>query len=119
MTAAYNTILGDAEPRSDGLASHDVTGVDVDAVMTRYTQHRQALLDLGVLSHIMARLPHIASDGTEQQSTARSAFLHRMWDRFPGHKHYCLDGDGTFEAWVPVTDTARWEIFVEAESRRR
>lgn len=116
MSAAYNTIFGDAQPVGDGLASYDLTGVDIDAVLATYTHHRQALVDLGVLSHITVRLPHLDSDGTERQSTARSAFVHRMWDRFPGHKHYYLARDGTFETWAPVADESGWKHFLDGES---
>lgn len=118
MNAEYNTIFGDPEPAGNGLASYDVTGVDVDAVMERYMHHRKALVDLGVLSHMSASFPRLASDGTVQQSEARSAFVHRMWNKFPGHQHYFLAGDGTFEAWVPVAAKPEWQRFINEENNR-
>ena len=117
MSAEYNTIFGDPEPVGNGLASYDVTGVDVDAVLERYFRHRQALVDLGILCHVSARFPRLNSDGTEQQSQARSAFVNRMWSRFPGHKHYYLSGDGTFETWMPVAEETAWKNFVDDETR--
>lgn len=115
MNAEYNTIFGAPESAGGGLASHDVTGVDVDAVMNKYTHHRQALVDLGVLSHMSASFPQLASDGTKQQSEARSKFVHRMWNKFPGHRHYYLAGNGTFETWVPIADKPAWKSFIAAE----
>ncbi len=119
MNAEYNTIFGDPELVGNGLASYDVTGVDVDAVMDRYTRHRQALVDLGVLFHMSASFPRLPSDGTEQQSKARSAFVNRMWNRFSGHKHYYLAGDGTFETWAPIADKREWKSFMDDEKNRK
>jgi hypothetical protein len=116
MNAEYDTVFGHPEPAGDGLASYDLRGIDVDAVMARYERHRQALVDLGFLCHMSARLPRLASDGTKQQLAARSAFVRRMWRRFPGHKHYYLAPDGTFETWVPVGQKEAWDNFIDAET---
>ncbi len=117
MSAEYNTIFGDPKPVGNGLASFDVTGVDVDAVLERYFRHRQALVDLGILCHVSARFRRLNSDGTELQSQARSAFVNRMWSRFSVQRHYYLSSDGTFEAWIPVADETAWKIFVDDETR--
>ena len=116
MTAEFNTIFGDPQPAGNGLASYDVTGVDVDAVMQRYEAHRQRLVDFGVLSQLTASFPELASDGSTSQSDARSDFVQRMWDVFPAHRYYYLDADGGFSTWVPVSDAPRWQQFLDAES---
>lgn len=116
MSPEYTSIFGDPMPVGDGLASFDVTGVDVDAVMERYFNHRQALVDLGVLHHFSSTFARLNSDGTQEQSQARSAFVNRMWSRFPGHRHYCLSGDGSFETWVPVADETAWIAFIDDET---
>ena len=115
---AYNTIFGDPHPMDDGLASYDVTDMEIDVLMAAYTHHRQALVDLGALSHMSADFPRLVSDGNEEKSAARSVFIDRLSDEFSGHKHYSLAADGSFDAWVPADDRSRWENFVEAESER-
>jgi hypothetical protein len=116
MNAEYNSIFGHPKPVGDALASYDVTDLDVDAVLERYFRHRQALVNLGALCHVSARFPRLTSKGTEQQSLARSAFVNRMRSQFPGHKHYYLSGDGTFESWVPAAEETAWKIFVDDET---
>lgn len=116
MNAELNTTFGDPQPEGIGLASYDVTGVDVDAVMQRYESHRQRLVDLGVLVHLIASLPSLASDGSTSRSDARSDFMQRMWNAFPAHRHYYLDGEGAFSAWAPVSDATRWQQFLDTES---
>ncbi len=116
LSAEYTTIFGDPKPVGNGLASFDVTGVDVDAVMERYFNHRQALVDLGVLRHLSSTFARLNSDGTQEQSQARSAFVNRMWSRFPGHRHYCLSGDGSFETWISVADETAWIAFIDDET---
>ena len=115
MNAEYNTIFGDPQPVGNGIASFDVNGVDVDAVTERYFTHRQALVDYGVLLHLSSTFASLNSDGTEEQSQARSAFVDRMWSRFPGHRHYYLSGDGSFETWIPVDEESAWIAFIDDE----
>ena len=116
MNAEFNTIFGDPQPEGNGLASYDATGIDVDAVMQRYESHRQCLVDLGVLAHLTASFPSLASDGSTLRSSTRSDFVRRMWSAFPAHRHYYLDTDGAFSAWAPVSDATRWQEFLDAES---
>lgn len=78
MNAEYNTIFGDPQPVGNGIASFDVNGVDVGAVTERYFTHRQALVDYGVLLHLSSTFASLNSDGTKEQSQARSAFVDRM-----------------------------------------
>ncbi len=115
MNAAYNTLSGDPQPMDDILAWFDETGVAVNPVFARYTRHRQALVDLGVLSQITVRFPHLYCDAGDEQFSKCSAFMRRMQDRFPGHKHFYLDGQGTFGTWVPVAERQEWETFIDAE----
>lgn len=115
MNVAYNTLFGDPEPVGNGLASHDLTGVDVDAVTGNYEFHRTKLVELNVLAHLRIDFPNLATDGSEQRSAARSAFVDRMWDHFPGHRHYYLAGDGSFETYVPVAEKGAWEEFMQSE----
>ena len=61
-------------------------------------------------------LPRLASDGIEQQATARYAFVRRMWQRFPGHEHYYLAADGTLEVWGLVDGQKNWDEFLDTES---
>ena len=116
MNAEYNRIFGDPQPVGNVLATFDVTGVDVDAVMERYFNHRQRLVNLGVLRHLSSTFARLNSDGTQEQSQARSAFVNRMWSRFPGHRHYYLSGDGSFETWIPVADETAWIAFIDDET---
>jgi hypothetical protein len=58
------------------------------------------------------------SDGTGEQSKARAAFVNRMWNWFPGHKHYYLASDGTFETWAPIAAKSDWESFIDTETKR-
>jgi len=118
MNSAYNTLFGDPQPVGDGLASYDVTGIDVDAVLADYEAHRQQLVDLNVFAYLQADFPALTSDGTKQQSDARSAFVHRLWDRFPEHAHYYLDGTGSFETWVPIDTANDWREFIGSELDR-
>ncbi|WP_146517726.1 hypothetical protein [Stieleria varia] len=115
MNAEFNTIFGNPRPESHGLASYDVTGIDVDAVMQRYEFHRQRLVDLEVLAKLTATFPRLSFDGSAARSDARLDFTHRMWDAFPAHRHYHLDSDGTFSVWVPVSDAPSWKQFLDAE----
>ena len=115
MNSAYNRLFGNPEPAGNGLASHDVTGVDVDAVLARYTGNRQRLVDLGVFIHLTEELPHFAVTSDESSHGHRSEFVRRMWDEFPGHKHYYLSSDGTFEVWDIAENENRWKEFVDSE----
>ena len=115
MNSAYNTLFGDPEPAGNGLAAHDVTGIDVDSVMNTYETHRNILVELDVLHHAKAELPNLVSDGTREQSDLRSEFAHRMWQKFPGHKHYYLAGDGSFETWIPIDAKNDWNTFIDSE----
>ena len=116
MSAEFNTVFGDPQPAGNGLASFDVTGVNVDAVMKRYSNHRQKLVDLGVLRHFSSTFSRLNSDGTQEQSQARSAFVNRIWSQFPGHRHYYLSADGSFETWIPVADETAWIAFIDDET---
>lgn len=116
MDAAYSTIFGDSEPFTDDIAVYDVTGIDVDAVLSNYQLHRTALVELGALSHVTAHFSHLGSDGSHSRLNVRTEFLKRMWVEFPGHKHYYLAPDGTFETWAPVAEQSKWEEFVEREA---
>lgn len=115
MNVAYNTLFGNPQPAGNGLAAYDVTGVDVDGVMAAYNFHRNELVELNVLTRLHAEFPNLASDGTDQQSDARSAFAHRMWKQFPSHRHYYLAGNGSFETYVPVTEESDWDRFIKSE----
>ncbi len=115
MDSAYNTLFGNPQPVGNGLASHDVTGVDVDSVMNAYETHRELLVGFNVLHHMPASFPNLASDGSVQQSDLRSDFVHRMWQNFPGHKHYYLAGDGSFETWMPIDAKNDWDTFIGSE----
>ncbi len=117
MEAAYNTIFGDPEPASGGLTRYDVTDVDVDAVLEAYEGHRQSLIDLDALRHLTSSFPSLAADGTEERLAERTAFLSRMWDVFPNHRHYYLANDGTFKTWIPVEQRPDWERFLDRESK--
>ena len=116
MNAEHNAVFGNPTPSGNGLASFDVTGVDVDAAMERYFTHRKALVDYGVLRHLSSTFTNLNSDGTQEQSQARSAFVNRMWSRFPGHRHYYLSDDGSFETWIPVADETAWIAFIDGET---
>lgn len=118
MNSAFNTLFGNPQPAGNGLASHDVTGIDVDSVMNSYESHRQRLLELNVLHHAKAQFPNLASDGTKKHSDLRSEFTHRMWREFPGHKHYYLAGDGSFETWIPIDAKNDWDKFIGSELAR-
>jgi len=115
MNSAYNTLFGDPQPAGKGLASHDVTGIDVDSVMNTYEMHRQSLVELNVLHHVKADFPKLASHGTPEISELRSEFVNRMWRNFPGHKHYYLADDGSFETWIPIDSKNEWDKFIDAE----
>lgn len=104
MEAAYNTLFG------------NLTGVDADAVADAYEGHRQSLVDLDALCHLTSSFPSLAADGSEERFSERSAFVDRMWDIFPSHRHYYLAGDGTFGTWVPVDQRQDWERFLAQES---
>lgn len=116
MDAEHNAVFGNPTPVGNGLTSFDVTGVDVDVVLERYFTHRKVLVDYGVLRHLSSKFTNLNSDGTQEQSQARSAFIKRMWSRFPGHRHYYLSGDGSFETWVPVADETAWSTFIDDET---
>lgn len=116
MNAEYNTIFGDPQLAGHRLASFDVAGVDIHAVMERYLNHRQKLVGLGVLRHLSSTYASLKSDGTREQSQARSAFVNRMWSRFPGHRCFYLSADGSFETWIPVADETAWIAFIEDET---
>ena len=116
MNTEFNTIFGAPQLSGNGLASFDVTGIDVDAVMLRYESHRQQLVELGVLAKLTATFPLLASDGSVLRSDARSDFTRRMWIAFPAHRHYYLDSGGNFSTWVHVSDATRWQQFLDAES---
>jgi hypothetical protein len=115
MEAAYGSLFGNPEPIGNGLAAFDVSAKDVDAAIANYESHREALVRLNALAHLTASFPELASDGTEDRSEKRSEFVHRMWRVFPGHRHYWLRPDGTFETWVPVTNTKQWKTFLDSE----
>lgn len=115
MNAEHNAVFGNPTPVGNGLASVDETGVDVDAVLERYFTHRKVLVDYGVLRLLSSKFTNLNSDGTQEQSQARSAFINRMWSRFPGHGHYYLSGDGSFETWIPVADETAWNAFIDDE----
>ncbi len=117
MEAAYNTLFGNPEPAGNGNTRYDLTGVDVDAVVDAYEGHRQSLVDLDALCHLTSSFPCLAADGSEERSSERSAFLNRMRDIFPNHRHYYLANDGTFETWVPVDQRQDWERFLDQESK--
>ena len=117
MEAAYGSLFGNPQPIGNGLAAFEVTATDVDAAIAAYESHRQSLVDLGALGHMQAWFPTLASGETEGRSEARSAFVNRMWQRFPNHRHYCLRPDGTFEAWVPIADEQRWQQFLDGETK--
>ncbi len=118
MDSAHNTLFGNPEPVGNGLASYDVTGIDVDSVMANYEFHRQRLVELNAFVHLKANFPALVSDGTQQQSDARRDFVQRMWNQFPVHKHYYLANDGSFQTWVPVGAQNDWNVFFQQESAR-
>ena len=118
MISAYNKLFGNPQRAGNGLASHDVTGIDVDSVMKAYETHRNALVELRVLDHVKAHFPNLASDGTRKQSDLRSEFVHRMWETFPGHRHYYLAGDGSFESWIRIDARNDWDYFIGSELAR-
>ena len=115
MEAAYGSLFGNPQPIGNGLAAFDVSAKDVDAAIAKYESHREALVRLNVLAHVTASYPELASDGTEDRSEKRSEFVRRMWRVFPGHRHYWLRPDGTFETWVPVKDAKEWKAFLDFE----
>ncbi len=115
MNSAYNTLFGNPQPAANGLASNDVTGVDVDSVMNAYETHRNILVEFNVLHHTKASFPNLASDGSKQQSDLRSEFVQRIWQNFPDHKHYYLAGDGSFETWIPIDAKNDWDTFIDSE----
>ena len=117
MEAAYGSLFSNPQPVGDGLAAFDVTATDVDAALESYKSHRQALVDLGALAHVRSSFPRLASDGTGIRSEDRSAFVERMWDVFPSHRHYYLAPDGTFDSWVPIGTEQRWRQFLDGESK--
>lgn len=117
MEAAYNTLFGNPEPAGNGDTRYDLTDVDADAVVDAYEGHRQSLVDLDALCQFTSSFPSLAADGSEERLSERSAFLSRMQDIFPNHRHYYLANDGTFEAWVPVDQRQDWERFIEQESK--
>ena len=116
MDAEFNTLFGDPQLEDNGLASFDVTGIDVDAVLLRYEAHRKRLVELGVLEKLSETLPQLASDDSVSRFEARNEFTKRMLDSFPGHRHWHLDSAGTFSTWVPVSDASRWQQFIDAVS---
>lgn len=116
MNAEFSTIFGESQQVENGLTAFDVTGTDVDVALERYFKHRQNLVDMGSLRHLSSSFATLKSDGTEGQEQARAAFVQRMWSRFPGHKHYYLSGDGSFETWIPVADEAVWNAFIVDET---
>lgn len=117
MEAAYNTLFGNPEPADNGNIRYDLTGVDADAVVDAYEGHRQSLVDLDAVRHLTCTFPSLAADGSKERFSERSAFLDRMQDMFPNHRHYYLANDGTFEAWVPVDQRQDWERFLDQESK--
>lgn len=119
MNAEYSTLFGNPQPNGNGLASHDVTGVDVDAVMERYEFHRQCLVDSGDLTLLTGTFPWLVSEGSIESSDARSNFSERMWKEFPLHRHYYLAPDGSFSTWVSNDDALRWQEFIDAESKQQ
>ena len=117
MEVAYGSLFGNPQPIGNGLAAFEVTATDVDAAIAAYESHRQSLVDLGALGHVQASFPSLALADNEGHSAARSAFVNRMWRRFPNHRHYWLRPDGTFEAWVPIADEQRWQQFLDGETK--
>jgi hypothetical protein len=118
MNSAYDQLFGNPQPIGNGLAAHDVSGIDVDAVLARYTRHRQRLVELGYFCHLRESLPHLAGTADPSSHLQRSELVQRMWKRFPQHKHYYLSPDGTFEAWDVVENEADWKAFLAAERKR-
>ena len=116
MEAAYESLFGNPEPVGDGLARFEVTATDVDAALESYQLHRTALVDLGALVHMQRKFPRLASDGSKTASKERSEFVRRMWDQFPGHRHYWLAPNGTFETWASASTVRSWSEFLDRES---
>jgi hypothetical protein len=118
MNSAYNQLFGNPQPIGNGLAAHDVSGIDVDAVMSRYAHHRQRLVELGYFSHLRESLPHLAVTSDESSHRQRSDFVERMWGEFPQHKHYYLARDGAFEVWDVAENETDWSAFLATEQKR-
>ena len=116
MEAAYGSLFSNPQPVGNGLARYDVTATDVDAAIKSYESHRQSLVELNALAHVTTSFPHLANEGTDRRVDTRSAFVNRMWDVFPNHRHYWLAPDGTFEAWVPASKEHNWKTFLNGES---
>ena len=117
MEAAYGSLFGNPQPIGNGLAAFEVTAPDIDAAIAAYESHRQKLVDIGALGHAQASFPSVALADNEGHSEARSAFVNRMWRKFPNHRHYWLRPDGTFEAWIPTPDEQRWQQFLDGETK--
>ena len=118
MNSAYNQLFGNPQPIGTGLAAHDVSGIDVDAVMSRYTRHRQRLVELGCFFHLRKSIPHLAVTTDENSHRHRSDFVERMGNQFPQHKHYYLARDGTFEVWDIAENETEWRVFLATEQKR-
>jgi hypothetical protein len=118
MNSAYNDLFGDREAIVNGLARYDVSGIDVDAVMARYTRHRQRLVELGYFCHLRESFPHLSVTSDQSSHDQRSDFVQRMWVEFPQHRHYFLSRDGTFEVWDVVGNENEWKAFLAAEMMR-
>lgn len=116
MEAEYGSLFGNPEPVGNGLARFDVTATDVDAALHSYQLHRTALVDLGSFVRMEREFPRFVNDGSETASRARSAFVQRIWDQFPNHRHYWLAPDGTFETWAPASTERSWTEFLDGES---
>jgi hypothetical protein len=118
MNSAYNTLFGNPQPTGNGLASNDVTDIDVESVIKTYESHRTTLVGLGALHHAQFAFPNLAANGTIERSILRSDFADRMWQRFPNHKHYYLADDGSFETWIPIDAKNEWNKFEKSELAR-